>query len=336
MATEILTLDTDAKTAVIESLTQKLHDHYVFPDIATTMSDAIQDRFHRGEYDDITIPEELGKRLTADLQAVSHDKHVRLRWNDDRPLAAEDGVAGDDVVEAWQSYGRLTNYGFHRVERFPGNIGYLDLRSFFGAELAGPTAAAAMTFLSGTDAMIVDLRKNGGGDPSGIAFLTSYLFPPEPVHLNDLYWRTDDSTRQWWTLPWVPGTRYVDKPVYVLTSSYTFSGAEEFSYNLKNLQRATIVGEVTGGGAHPGGGYGVWERFEAFIPTGRAINPYSKTNWEGTGVLPDVEVPADDALGVARKLALEHMLATASASSQWPLSQIAEEVRTALHDVTGT
>jgi C-terminal processing protease CtpA/Prc len=196
------------------------------------------------------------------------------------------------------------NFGFEKLERLEGNVGYIDLRGFAPAEMAGESAAAAMNFLTNTDALIIDLRKNGGGDPSMVALLCSYLFSPEPVHLNDLYFRPDDSTHQWWTFPYVPGKRYEDKPVYLLTSQRTFSAEEEFTYNLKNLKRVTIVGETTGGGAHPGGGRPLDDHFGMFVPTGRAINPITKTNWEGTGVPPDVAVPADAALKTAHLAAL--------------------------------
>ena len=142
-----------------------------------------------------------------------------------------------------------------------------------------------------------------------VALISSYLFGAEPVHLNDLYWREGDSTHQWWTLPYVPGKRYGDKrPVFLLTAKRTFSAAEEFTYNLKNLKRATIVGETTGGGAHPGGGRRVNAHFMVWVPSGRAINPYSKTNWEGTGVKPDIDVPADQALKVAHIEAMKKVL----------------------------
>jgi C-terminal processing protease CtpA/Prc len=202
------------------------------------------------------------------------------------------------------------NHGFGKVERLPGNIGYLEFFNFADEELGADTVAAAMNFVNGTDALIIDMRRNGGGNPAMVALVCSYLFGPEPVHLNDLYWREGNRTDEFWTKKEVAGKRYVNKDVYVLTSKRTFSGAEEFTYNLKNLKRATIIGETTGGGAHPGGGFRISEHFGMFVPTGRAISPITKTNWEGTGVTPDVSVPADQALHVARLTALKKSLTT--------------------------
>ncbi|HVG30540.1 MAG TPA: S41 family peptidase, partial [Pyrinomonadaceae bacterium] len=202
------------------------------------------------------------------------------------------------------------NHGFNRVERLRGNVGYIEFNGFMDAEAGAEAVAAAMNFVANTDALIIDLRKNGGGNPEMVALVCSYLFGPEPVHLNDLYWREGNRTQEFWTRKEVAGRRYLNKDVYVLTSKRTFSGAEEFSYNLKNLKRATIVGETTGGGAHPGGGVRVNEHFMMFVPRGRAISPVTKTNWEGTGVKPDVEVPAEQALTVAHLAALRKSLPT--------------------------
>ena len=170
--------------------------------------------------------------------------------------------------------------------------------------ICGPTAIAAMNFLGHVDAIIFDLRNNGGGDPKMVAFLSSYLFE-DPTHLNDLYNRKEDSTTQYWTLPFVPGNRLPKQPAFVLTSKSTFSGGEEFTYNLKNLKRATIVGETTG--AHPVAGHRVDDHFMIGVPFARAINPITKTNWEGTGVTPDVTAKASDALPIAEKLATEKL-----------------------------
>jgi C-terminal processing protease CtpA/Prc len=198
------------------------------------------------------------------------------------------------------------NCGFEKVERLSSNIGYLKFNMFADPEVCGPTAVAAMNFLGNSDAIIIDLRENGGGDPKMIALLSTYLFS-KPTHLNDLWERKSDTTQQYWTLPYVPGKRLDDKPAYVLTSKRTFSGAEEFSYSLKNLKRATIIGETTGGGAHPVRGQRIDDHFMIGVPFARAINPSSKTNWEGIGVEPDVKVPAAEALATAQKLATEKL-----------------------------
>ena len=177
---------------------------------------------------------------------------------------------------------------------------------FADPDVCGSTAIAAMNFLANVDAIIIDLRENGGGDPKMIALVSTYLFS-KPTHLNDLWERKGSITQQYWTLPYVPGKRLDDKLAYVLTSKRTFSGAEEFSYNLKTLKRATIVGETSGGGAHPVSGYRIDDRFMIGVPFARAINPITHTNWEGTGVEPDVKVSAADALSTAQKLASEKL-----------------------------
>jgi hypothetical protein len=227
-------------------------------------------------------------------------------------LAAEAGVHPGHLAAAFRRHfgcpvGEFTRR--RRVERLAGNVGYLELDGFLDAEAAAGPAAAAMTFLANTDALIIDLRRNGGGSPHGVALLCSYLFDAEkPVHLNSLYWRRGNRTEEFWTRKDVAGPRYVGKDVYVLTSARTFSAAEEFTYNLQCLKRATVVGETTGGGAHPGGGFPLGEHFVMFVPTGRAINPITKTNWEGIGVKPDLAVPADKALEAAHERAVQKLL----------------------------
>lgn len=207
---------------------------------------------------------------------------------------------------------RRRNFGFDRVERLDGNVGYIDLRGFSGTPEARDTAVAAMNFVADTDALIFDLRRNGGGSPFMIGILSSYLFT-EVVHLNDFYVRETDSRREFFTSAEVQGRRYgKEKPVYVLTSNRTFSAAEEFTYNLKNLQRATVVGETSGGGAHPGGVRRITDYFGIWLPNGRAINPITKTNWEGTGIEPHIKVEAPEALRAAHVDALKKVRTTVS------------------------
>ncbi|MFC4158665.1 S41 family peptidase [Chitinimonas lacunae] len=317
-----MTLDAAARNEVISNTAKHLRADYVFPDLGEKMAASLQARQQRGEYDRIDSALRFAEQLSEDMQAISHDKHLRLRYREQE--IAKDSIRDEDSPEEVARYQRAAqrnNYGFRKVEILDGNIGYLRLDSFDEPSIAASTATAAMTLLAGSSALIIDLRHNGGGSPEMVQFLTSYLFGPTPVHLNDLYYRPENSTTQYRTLPYVPGPRLTNTPVYLLTARRTFSAAEEFSYNLKQLKRATLVGETTGGGAHPGGMYRVHPHFQVFVATGRAINPISKSNWEGTGVIPDIATPAADALSTTHKLALE---ATAKSAADTEYRQLAE------------
>lgn len=307
-----LSIDAKVRDEVIDGLIAALDKEYVFPETATKMAEDLRKRRESKQYDEITGARQFARTLTDHLRAISKDKHLGVQYSYEpvpTPPPGDRPAPSPEQSERMRQFAARVNFGFEKVERLEGNVGYLNLRGFTPPGIAGETAAAAMTLLSHADALIVDLRQNGGGDPAMVAFLTSYLFDGEPVHLNDLYDRPGDRTHQWWTLPHVPGRRFgKDKPVYVLTSDRTFSAAEEFTYNLKNLKRATIVGETTGGGAHPGATRRIAEHFGAFIPSGRAINPISLTNWEGTGVEPDIATTADKALKTAQIAALEAIL----------------------------
>jgi len=306
-------LDGAVRSEVIEGVLKRLNEEYVFPEVAKKMETAIHDRMKKQEYDTLSEGQAFAEKLTQDLQAVSHDKHLRVRYSarptpEENPQATPTEAEKQKQREDYLHQGKLMNWGFEKVERLPGNIGYLDFRFFQDPEQAGETLAGAMNFLANTDALIIDMRRNGGGDPAMVAVACSYLFDSEPIHLNDIYWRPDNSTRQYWTLPHISGKRYVGKDVYVLTSKYTFSGAEEFTYNLKTQKRATIIGETTGGGANPGGMERINAHFAVFVPAGRAINPITKTNWEGVGVPPDTAVPSTQALQTAHKMALQKQI----------------------------
>jgi retinol-binding protein 3 len=294
-------IDAATRSRVIDSVVADLTEFYVFADVAKRMTDAIRARQRRGEYDKIADGDVLATRLTTDLRDVSHDGHLRVEFSPvPEPNRPPPTTPGADTL--YRKRMQQVNCGFERVEVMPANIGYLKFNFFGSPDICGPTATAAMNFLANVDALIVDLRDNGGGDPAMVAFISSYLFA-EPTHLNDLWTRKDSTTHQYWTLPYVPGKRLDGARVYVLTSKRTFSGAEEFTYNLKNLKRATIVGETTGGGAHPVSGHRIDDRFSIGVPFATAINPISKTSWEGAGVEPDVKVAAGDALSTAQTLA---------------------------------
>jgi len=301
-------IDRAWQAETIDSVASQLEAVYVYPDVARKMEKLVRQNFKQGKYDTLTNPIVFVATLAEDLRSVSHDRHLSARYSPD--LAAQYATADtltDSVRQVEAEQLRFDNYGFYRVERLPGNIGYLDFRYFDGAGEAGPTAVAAMNFLANCDALIFDMRRNGGGDPSMIQLISSYLFD-EPKHLNSFYIRAKDTIQQFWTSAYVPGKRMSNADVYVLTSSSTFSGAEEFTYNLKNMKRATIIGETTGGGAHPVEAHAFLNlNVEIGVPYGRAINPITNTNWEGVGVKPDIEVPADQALTVARTEALKKL-----------------------------
>jgi C-terminal processing protease CtpA/Prc len=323
MAKTQLVLDANTREEILERLLEKIHEHYVFPDVARQVEEDLWRRLSAGEYDSLTTVELFCLFVTAHLQEASHDKHFFLIYHPKGRSISEQADAHE--------VGTLYNFGFRRVERLQGNIGYLDIRSFYPAEIGGETAVAAMNFLALSNALIIDLRYNDGGEPSMIALLSSYLFENEPVHLNDFYRRFTESTQQFWTLSYVPGRRYgVHKPVYVLVSEQTASAAEEFAYNLKNLHRATLIGKRTAGGAHPMEAFWIHPSIEAFVPAWRAINPLTGTNWEGTGVEPDIDAPSEDALKVAYAHALEDVLKNTGKMSKDVLKNLLQEAKAAL------
>jgi C-terminal processing protease CtpA/Prc len=312
---EKFTPDANSKAKTINKISKLLEKNYIFLETAKKMSEFMKTRLNNNGYDSITDGAQFAQILTNDLQSISKDKHLRVRFNPEFAARLKEmEKKGEDPEDAKEFVERMKyeNYAFRKVERLEGNIGYIDFRNFAPSKYSKETVAAAMTFVSNCDAVIIDMRNNGGGDPDGVRLVCSYFFDSKPVHLNDLYFRAEDETDEFWTLRKVDGIRMPDVDLYVLTSGFTFSGAEEFTYNLKNLKRATIVGEVTGGGANPGGPVRINSEFVVFIPIGRAINPITKTNWEGTGVTPDVLVPQDKALETAEKLALEKMLKNTS------------------------
>jgi len=305
-----LVIDAAMRRAVVDTLCDRMERRYVFPERARAASKAIRKRMSAHDYDKITSAADFAETLTAHLQAVVHDVHLRVHYrNEPIPAAEEDGPLPESEQRRMQQRARYTNYGFERVERLPGNVGYLDLQQFSGDPAGQATAVAAMTMLSNADAMIIDLRRNGGGSPMMIATLITYFVPDDDRLLfNTFYQREGDKTEEYWTSPYVPGPRYLRKPLLVLTSNRTASAAEEFAYDVQSHKLGTVVGAVTRGGANPGRLFRLNDHFAAFIATGRAINPVTKTNWEGVGVKPDSLVKAGEALRTAYSMALQKLI----------------------------
>jgi hypothetical protein len=293
---EAQVLDAAARSAVIDDLIERLQADYVFPEKALAAAEDLRARRARGDYDAIGERAAFARTLTEHLQALTHDLHLRVR---SAPPSVGGPAGGNRQPDPSGAFGR--------VEILEGNVGYVEILSFgFPPQAIRAATSDALTKVADADALIFDVRANGGGHPGFVALVSSYIFGPEPVHLNSLYFRPADRTDHFYTDPDVDGKKFgATKPVFVLTSQRTFSAAEEFTYNLQARKRATIVGETTGGGAHPGGGQPLAHGMFVFVPSGRAINPITGTNWEGVGVVPEVKVTAAEALDAALKLVAE-------------------------------
>ncbi|GFE81438.1 hypothetical protein GCM10011487_34380 [Steroidobacter agaridevorans] len=291
-------LDEAQRSRVIDGAAKLLAQFYLFPDVGRTTAEKLGTQQKQGAYRDITDGRIFAIRLTDDLRTLTGDKHVTVDF------FAKSTPPAEPTARPRPDPARLaaTNCGFAKAEHYPPNIGYLKLNGFEEPDHCGSTAVAAMTFLADSDSIIIDLRDNGGGAPRMAALISSYLFD-EVVHLDDLYDRNQNITEQFWTVPYVPGKKKAGKNVFVLTSNRTFSAGEVFSYDLKSLKRATLIGETTAGGAHTVAPHRIDDHFFIRVPFGRFVNPITKTNWESTGVEPDVKVPAAEALDEALKRA---------------------------------
>ena len=294
-----VTLEAETRATVVREAALEIEQRYFDKEIAARTSNELLENLEEGRYDQHDTALELAAALTEELSPI--DRHFSVSWRPETDEAKAPGSPEDP----WEKRSRRKNFGFEQLERLPGNVGYLDLRFFDASDSARETAAAAMSFLASADAIIVDLRQNGGGAPEMVQLLCSHFFGPEPVHLNSLYWREGDVTNEFWTLKELDGPRMPEVPLFVLISPRTASGAEEFAYNMQTRKRATLIGETTYGAANPGDSFPLGHGFRLFVSTGTAINPVTGKNWEETGVAPDVNVPPADALPFARRLALQ-------------------------------
>ena len=305
-------MDESELTRVVGQIRTLVEAHYVFPDVAAAVSLVLADGLAEGRYP--AEARSLATSVTADLQSVNGDKHLRLLYHEQ---ALPQRTPGDDSEEyaAMARWAGTACGGVACLQRLAGNVGYLDLQPvLFPAAISGQSITAAMTLLARTDALIIDLRHCLGGEPAMAAFIISYLWDHEPAQLSGL--RERSQLTQAWTLAYVPGGRFGKvKPVYALTSAATFSGGEQLAYDLQQLGRATIIGERTRGGAHAREGFTVHPHLEATISVAAAVNPKTGGNWEGTGVTPDLQAPAAQAKDTAYRLALRDVTAAGGASA---------------------
>jgi hypothetical protein len=314
-------LTAQQKNEMIDTTIKALNERYIFPDVAKQIEIHLRKQQQLKVYDTITNGDVFAQKLSIDLKAVSKDKHLNVAYSAEivPPQPEIDLMNMHVPASEKDGYGKWLkhmNYGIRKIDILKGNIGYMDIDFLCDPEFAGDTYAAMMNYFAQTEALIIDLRQcSGSRSPDAIPFICSYFFE-NPVHLNDIYFRKADSYKQSWTYSYVPGKKYLNKPIYILTSNSTFSGGEELAYDLKNLKRATIIGQHTGGGANPGGFLKMTDHFLMFVPFGRAINPVTKTNWEEVGVQPDTIINTRLALYKAQQLAMTHSINTTD-EAEW-------------------
>ncbi|MEM6581301.1 MAG: S41 family peptidase [Pseudomonadota bacterium] len=313
MAIMLSTVSTVASEISVEqretmnAVTRHLVTRYVDPEVGKSAAEQLRAAFTAGRFDDAADGPQFALKLSEHLQALTGDGHLNIEYSATPITNADDHSAFTrEQMERW--YGAHRNYGVQRIDRLQSNVAYLDLRVFAPLEMGGDTLVAAMNVLADMDAMIIDLRNNGGGMGDAADLLASYLFDGGRHPLTGVYDRPTDTLTQRFTQPYVPGRRFGNtKPVYVLISGHTFSAAEALAYNLQALERAIIVGEVSGGGAHPFEYVPLTEHYVLWSVTARSVNPITNDNWQGVGVKPDIEVDADSALSAA----LRHLRARA-------------------------
>ena len=310
-AAEDSPLNASDRAAIVQTLAAKVNANYIEPAVAKRVGSAIVRKNAEGGYASAASTQAFSAALVTDLRTLSGDLHFNSRLEErvSAPGRSAD-LPGRAYLDEARDQAAGSGYGIDKLERLPGNVGYIELRFFYDTEFVGPAYTAAMSLMAGTDALILDLRRNGGGRAGSVAYLMSHFFPlGDQRHLSDIYNRPTESTRQIWTVPTV-GQRY-DKPMYVLTSARTFSAGEDCAYDFQTQKRGTLVGETTGGGANPVGWFNVGHGIVFAIPSARTINLVTKTNWEHVGVKPDIAVPAAQALQTAHVAILRNLVSSA-------------------------
>lgn len=313
---------------IIDTIVEQFNDNYVFPEIAEEMGEHLYAQYEKKAFEGLDL-KNFAAQLTKEMRSITNDRHILINY-------VERDADKKPTNSLQDMHKRFKNYGFEETKILEGNIGYIDLRLFFPINTdakAKGVVKEIMNQMTNTDALIFDIRKCVGGSPEMISLLVSYLYPEDTViHLNNFFYRPTNSTFKSYTLKEVDGNRFPDMPVYILTGANTFSAAEEFCYDLKNLRRATLVGTPTGGGAHTVEPRRINNELEMSLPTGRAINPISKTNWEGVGVTPDIEVSEEQALTKAHILAMQSLAKASKSTEQKALyDELIRKLNTAMN-----
>lgn len=289
------------KSAVIDAVAARLESTYIDTAAAPQIVKALRARQQARAYDAITNPAQFGETVTRDLQSVNGDLHLGLRFSKEPPLPPGRGVSafGDP---------RLLNFGMGKAEILDGNVGYLEITAFTGGDYRD-AVVDALRFLSWTDAVILDVRRNGGGASDMSHFIFSHFLGSTPVPTIDVRTRASSEPSHRMSLADVPGPRRPEVPLFVLISQATGSAAEEFSFVLKNRGRATLVGRRTAGAGHMVAQVPVGHGFTVSVSITRVFDPQTGAEWEQVGVQPDLPVAPEQALLAAHAAALKAVAA---------------------------
>jgi hypothetical protein len=303
---------------LIDSINLKLENNYIFPEKAIMIAKHLRSQAKKGVYDSSSAdPSKLSSQIQADIYNIHRDPHMAVNFDPGWP-GHKPGYIGpsEEEINQFTKFVKDENFMFKKVELLPGNIGYFPFNIFVEhVKEAKPIIFSALSFLANSSAIIIDLRENTGGEPAMVSQLESYFFK-EKTRMNEIINRSKGDTATYYADPAKTDGLTLSMPVYILTSKKTFSGAEDFSYGMQQAKRATIVGEVTGGGAHPTNPFSVGQGFIVQIPFAYSSNPVTKTNWEGTGVIPDFKVEAAKALIKAQELIFRERQATSKTEEE--------------------
>jgi C-terminal processing protease CtpA/Prc len=314
---------------VADVLMSQLTEHYLHPDVAERICARIRRRLAEGDYRGLADERAFADAVTEDMQSVNGDLHLFVQYSEEE--LPKDSTMDDSPLRAEQAV--LTGHGFAKVERLPGNVAWVDIRKFYDPTVAGAGAAAiaAMQLVAGADALLLDLRNNRGGEPEMNALVSGFLFD-ERTHLVDLYFPAANRTLQYWTDSFVPGPIFGGtKPIYALISGRTISGGEGMAFQLQQSKRATLIGETTAGAGNFHYPLRLTAHLLSAVPSGYPVDPVSGGQWEGVGVRPDIDVPAEQAFDVGYRLALEHVVGVGEDGAR---RQIAEDARNALTELS--
>lgn len=303
-ATHSYAQESNSRDILLAEISQKVKENYIFEDVANKLAAKLESAIDKGIFENLSN-KGFADSLSSFLEINSDDRHFNVLY---RPNSGQNPTDEKELQKAADEINRRWNYGFEKVNRLAGNIGYIEYTGFpEGNKSAQHILDATMNFVSNTNALIIDLRNNRGGDGKMVELFLSYFFE-EKILLSNAYTRYSGKTTKSYTRGRVNGRKYLNKPVYILVNNQTISAAEALAYDLQSRNQAMVIGETTYGAANPIKVFIVDNSYVLFIPVTESISSITKTNWEHTGVALDVKVSSEKALTKAHIIALEKLM----------------------------